>query len=52
MSLDLRMELSTRRETVAVTAVAETLKPKDASLGEIVEPKSIQDLPLMGAAFI
>ena len=48
MGLDLKMELSTRRETVAVTAAAETLKTQDASLGEVVEPRSIADLPLNG----
>lgn len=48
MGLDLKMELSARRETVAVTAAAETLKTQDASLGEVVEPRSIADLPLNG----
>jgi hypothetical protein len=48
MGLDLKMELSAQRESIAVTAVAETLKTQDASLGEVVEPKSIEDLPLNG----
>ncbi|HLH20037.1 MAG TPA: carboxypeptidase-like regulatory domain-containing protein [Bryobacteraceae bacterium] len=48
MALDLRMELSTRREGLIVTSTAETLKTQDASLGEVVEPKSIQGLPLNG----
>jgi hypothetical protein len=48
MALDLKMELNAGRESVAVTAGAETLKTQDAALGEVVEPKSIQDLPLNG----
>ncbi|HKE23105.1 MAG TPA: carboxypeptidase regulatory-like domain-containing protein [Bryobacteraceae bacterium] len=48
MALDLRMEVSTHHEAIAVTAAAETLKTQDASLGEVVERKSIQDLPLNG----
>jgi hypothetical protein len=42
------MELGQRRESVAVSATAETLKTQDASLGEVVEPRSIQELPLNG----
>ena len=48
MGLDLKMEVSQHRESIAVTVAAETLKTQDASLGEVVEPKSIQDLPLNG----
>jgi hypothetical protein len=48
MGMDFPMELGERKETVAVTAVVETLKTQDASLGEVVEPKSIRDLPLNG----
>jgi outer membrane receptor protein involved in Fe transport len=48
MGLDLTMELGAHRESVAVTAAAETLKTQDASLGEVVEPKAIENLPLNG----
>lgn len=48
MGLDLVLSVGPQHETVAVAAVAETLKTQDASLGEVVEPKSIQDLPLNG----
>lgn len=48
MGLDLKMELSARRATVAVTAGAETLQTQDASLSEVVEPRSIAELPLNG----
>ena len=48
MSLDLQLELGERAETVNVAGHAELLKTADASLGEVVESKSIQDLPLNG----
>ncbi|HCC58503.1 MAG TPA: hypothetical protein DEQ47_14845 [Solibacterales bacterium] len=48
MGLDLVLGLGQQHETVAVAAIAETLKTQDASLGEVIEPKSIQDLPLNG----
>jgi hypothetical protein len=48
MGLDLVLSVGSRHETLAVIAVAETLKTQDSSLGEVVEPKSIQDLPLNG----
>ena len=48
IGIDFAMELGQRRETVAVTATAETLKTQDASLGEVVEPRSVQELPLNG----
>ncbi len=37
-----------RRECVPVSATTETLKTQDASLGEVVELRSIKDLPLTG----
>jgi hypothetical protein len=48
LGIDFTMELGQRRESIAVTAAAETLKTQDASLGEVVEPRSIQELPLNG----
>ncbi len=48
MGLDLVLSVGGQHETLAVTAAAETLKTQDSSLGEVVEPKSIQDLPLNG----
>ncbi len=48
MGLDFVMELGQRRETIAVAASAEILKTQDSSLGEVVERRSIQDLPLNG----
>ncbi|MGH9664137.1 MAG: carboxypeptidase regulatory-like domain-containing protein, partial [Bryobacteraceae bacterium] len=48
MGIDFTMELGEQHQSVAVTATAETLKTQDASLGEVVEPRSIRDLPLNG----
>ena len=48
LGLDLALNVGEQRESVAVTAVAETLKTQDATIGEVVESKSIQDLPLNG----
>ncbi len=48
MGIDFAMELGEQHENVSVTATAETLKTQDASLGEVVEPRSIEDLPLNG----
>jgi hypothetical protein len=52
MTLDLALTVSERRETVAVVATAETLKTHDASLGEVVESKSVADLPLNGRMLV
>ena len=48
MTLDLALSVTEKREEIAVTTTAETLKTQDASLGEVVESKSVQDLPLNG----
>ncbi len=52
MALDLTMQLGERHEAVAVVGQAETLKTQDVSLGEVVEPKSIDSLPLNGRMLI
>jgi len=48
MTLHLTLTVTERRETIAVTATAETLKTQDVSLGEVVESKSVAELPLNG----
>ena len=48
MGLDLSLQLGEKHESVSVVASAENLKTQDASIGEVVEPRSIQDLPLNG----
>ena len=48
MRLDVALTIGPARETVEVTAVAETLKTEDASVGEVVEAKAVHELPLNG----
>src|SRR5881394_1310266 len=48
MTLDLTLAVTERRETIAVSATADALKTQDVSLGEVVESKSVEDLPLNG----
>jgi hypothetical protein len=52
MALDLALAVSEKRETIGVTAAAETLKTQDVSLGEVVESQSVQDLPLNGRMLV
>jgi len=48
MRLDLTLSVGERRETVDIVERAEVLKTADASLGEVVETKSVEELPLNG----
>jgi len=48
MRLDLTMTVGEKREFVEVVGRAEVLKTSDASLGEVVETKSVEELPLNG----
>jgi hypothetical protein len=48
MGLEVKLALGERVESVNVSARADLLKTADASLGEVVESKSIQELPLNG----
>jgi hypothetical protein len=52
MGLDLTVQIGQKYESVQVVASAENLKTQDVSLGEVVEPKSMQDLPLNGRMLI
>lgn len=52
MRLDLTLKLGTKRENLDVVAGSEILRTSDASLGEVVETKSIQELPLNGRMLI
>ena len=44
VALDVALKVGTVKEGVNVTAAAEILHTTDASVGEVVEPKSIQEL--------
>jgi hypothetical protein len=48
MGLDLVLSVGAQHATLAVTEESETLKTQDSGIGEVVEPKSIEDLPLNG----
>jgi len=48
MRLDLTLSVGEKRESVDVVGKAEVLKTSDASLGEVVETKSVEELPLNG----
>ena len=48
MGLEVKLSLGEKLELVNVAARADLLKTADASLGEVVETKSIQELPLNG----
>lgn len=48
MRLDLQLTAAEKHESVDVSSKTELLKTSDASLGEVVETKSIQEFPLNG----
>jgi len=52
MDIEIKLSLSSLKVDVTVSAVGETLHTTDASVGEVVEPKSIRELPLNGRMLI
>jgi hypothetical protein len=52
MTLDLTLSVTEHREAIAVTASVESLKTQDVSLGEVVESRSVHDLPLNGRMLV
>lgn len=52
LSLDVALKVGAVKEGVQVTGAADNLRATDASVGEVVEPKSIQELPLNGRMLI
>ena len=46
--LDISLKIGAVKEGVSVNAAADILRATDASVGEVIEPKSIQELPLNG----
>jgi len=48
MRLDVALNVGVAQEKLEVVGTAELLKTSDASLGEVVESKSIKELPLNG----
>ncbi len=52
LALDVALKIGAVREGVEVSATPEILHTTDAAVGEVVEPKSIQELPLNGRMLI
>ena len=52
MDLEIRLSLSAVKQDVLVSATGETLRTTDASVGEVIEPQSIRELPLNGRMLI
>src|SRR5206468_1036006 len=52
LSLNITLKLGSVANTVEVTAAAELLDKTDASVGEVIEPTSIANLPLNGRMLI
>ncbi|HKV64344.1 MAG TPA: carboxypeptidase-like regulatory domain-containing protein [Candidatus Acidoferrum sp.] len=52
LALDISLKLSSVEQGVRVTAGSEVLQTTDASVGEVVEPTSIAELPLNGRMLI
>src|SRR5215469_8767912 len=52
LSLDIALKIGAVQEGVQVSGSADILRTTDASVGEVVEPKSIQELPLNGRMLI
>jgi hypothetical protein len=52
LALDICLKLSSVAQGVRVTAGSEVLQTTDASVGEVVEPTSIRELPLNGRMLI
>jgi hypothetical protein len=48
MRLDMTLRLGPEKTSVDVVGRAEVLKTSDASVGEVIEPRSIRELPLNG----
>jgi hypothetical protein len=52
LTISVRLKLGSVSETVEVGAPVEVLRTKDASVGEVIEPQSIRELPLNGRMLI
>ncbi len=52
MDLDIKVTLGVLKEDVTVSATGETMRTTDTSVGEVIEPQSIRELPLNGRMLI
>jgi hypothetical protein len=51
-TIEIFMKVGAVQQTAQVQGTAEVLRTSDASVGEVVEPKSVRDLPLNGRMLI
>src|SRR5438105_2858889 len=52
LAIEIPLKISAVKEGVQVNAAADILRTTDASVGEVVEPKSVQELPLNGRMLV
>ena len=52
LTLDLILQLQSVAQTIDVADLPETIRTRDASVGEVIEPQSIRELPLNGRMLI
>jgi hypothetical protein len=52
VTLEILMKVGSVQQTAQVQGAAEVLRTSDASVGEVVEPKSVRDLPLNGRMLV
>ncbi|HXY23227.1 MAG TPA: carboxypeptidase regulatory-like domain-containing protein [Candidatus Acidoferrum sp.] len=52
LAIEISLKLSSTEQAVQVGSSAEVMRAMDASVGEVVEPQSIQELPLNGRMLI
>jgi hypothetical protein len=52
LAIDVGLKVGAVKEGVQVSAVADVLRSTDASVGEVVERKSVQELPLNGRMLV
>ena len=52
MTLDQRLQLGKQAQTISVSELPQVLKTEDASVGEVVDRRSVQQLPLNGRQLI
>ena len=52
LAIDIRLQVESRKEAVEVSSIPEAIHTADAAIGEVVEPTSVQNLPLNGRMLI
>ncbi len=52
LAIEIPLKISAVKEGIQVNASADVLRTTDASVGEVVEPKSVQELPLNGRMLV